>query len=320
MNFVGLGLADLTTKTFSHLRDSEQHARPALTVDLWCDEEQVVLPEGDEPERTWGQVADGQFASYNDGMFLELKRPGSITWLDREGGRIIGWRASETSISIEELSKPMPLILWSWYFDQGVHIIHSGLLATEHGGALLGGKGGSGKTTSSIAGGLGGMGFLGDDQVGLERLADGTFVGHSLYNSTRLAPDNIGRFPTLVNQTYDLPYETFGEAKHLIFLDGILPRPMPRSVPILAVVLPRLSGASTTSYTPATPAEALLRLAPSSVTMTLRSGAEGFARLSDLIRQVPAYWLDLGPDVTDVPGQVSAILGEADASSKTRQE
>jgi hypothetical protein len=181
---------------------------------------------------------------------------------------------------------------------------------------LLGGQGGSGKTTTSIAAGIGGLEFLGDDHVGLEQLDDGSFTGHSLYNCTRLAPDNVGRFPQLMNRALD--YFGLGEEKHLIFLAECEGARLRRSAPVTALALPRLLGSDRTTYVEAGKGEAMLKLAPSSVTMPFRTGHTGFARLADLVRAVPCYWFDLGPDVSDVPEALGALLRESTVEAAAR--
>jgi hypothetical protein len=78
------------------------------------------------------------------------------------------------------------------------------------------------------------------------------------------------------------------------------------------VALPRVVDTSQPRLRPASKAEALLRLAPSSLFLGLPSGARGWDRLARLVARVPSYWVELGADAQPAPPLVQQILDETE--------
>ena len=61
-------------------------------------------------------------------------------------------------------------------------------------------------------------------------------------------------------------------------------------------------------------------MAPSSV-MSLPIMVHGaMDRLAGLVDAVPAYWLELGHDVNDIPHAVNALFDELDASAESSRK
>ena len=82
------------------------------------------------------------------------------------------------------------------------------------------------------------------------------------------------------------------------------------------LALPRVVDSATTSFRPATRAEALLRLAPSSLILLPYQGAghNGFAALVALVEQVPCFWLELGRDFAQLPIAVGEMFEQVTRS------
>ena len=100
------------------------------------------------------------------------------------------------------------------------------------------------------------------------------------------------------------------ERKRLVHLADLFGGRLARSAPIRLVALPRVAG-PTTRTRPATKAEALLAMAPTSVfELTPRVGAAGVQRLAALVSRLPACWLELGEDLPEIPQRLEALLGE----------
>ena len=68
----------------------------------------------------------------------------------------------------------------------------------------------------------------------------------------------------------------------------------------------------TTTFRRASRAQALLRLAPSSMMLLPYPDAMGpsFRTMSAIVETLPVYWLDLGRDLTQIPEAVSALIDE----------
>jgi hypothetical protein len=314
VRIAGRELAQHFRRPIAHLDAGEAPpSAPQLAIDLWDEQETgvpcPVVPADDRIGSTW-DVGNGIFTASVDNRFIGYEHRQSRTWLDRKTQRMIGWTASGKDLSLYERGKPLLLLVSLWYHDRDMRVIHSGLVSRNGHGVLFPGMGGSGKSTSTLACLCSGFDYLGDDYIGLQVLADGSFMGHSLYNSTWLEPDHMARFPLLP------PHAIRGnrpeENKCLVLLSPLFPGRLRGSVPIRALALPRIVDAHTTRCRPASKVDALLRLAPSSLlALAPRSGVRDFQMLTRLVERVPSYWLELGRDLTQIPKCVEKLLAEA---------
>jgi hypothetical protein len=308
MRCVGRRLAERLGRPFSHLRaNPEVDALPELRIDLWDEAETGVTSEG-------CRVADdayrpGQVAASDDGRFVTHARSRTRTGFDGSASHLVGWAVGAERLTLFELGRPLHSQLLLWLSDRGVQPVHAGLVALDGRGVLFGGPGGSGKTTVALTCLEAGFQYLADDYVGLESANEG-FIGHSLYVSTHIDPKHLRRFPALLPHAIEgtLPIEE----KYLVLLPDVFPAGYASQVPIRAVVLPHVTGADRTSWRRASRAEALLRLAPSSLFMLPHVGAgNGFQVLSRLVESVPVFRLDLGADLPGIPQRIAEILAEA---------
>ena len=77
-------------------------------------------------------------------------------------------------------------------------------------------------------------------------------------------------------------------------------------------MLPRVTGLRDTTMRRASSAEAVLRLAPSSILqLPFISSHRALDRMTELARCVPAYWLEVGADLEQIPSGVERIIEEA---------
>ncbi|MEN6369127.1 MAG: hypothetical protein ABFD77_05455 [Thermotogota bacterium] len=234
-------------------------------------------------------------------------RPGIRLWMDRRAAHVVGCVTSTDELTIQDRGKPLYFPLLLWHADRGVPVIHAALVSTRGGGALLVGKGGRGKTTVALACVLGGLGFLGDDYIGLEQAGACRFVGHSLYDSVWLTADGEARFPALVPYA-EPPERSSSMARRLLHMSDATPDRLGRSVPIRAVVATVLSTEQSSSLQPVSQAAALLALAPSSMLRLPVSGTAFFERMSRLVEHVPTYELAVGLNTTTLVPLVRRLL------------
>lgn len=314
VRIVGRELAEHVRRPIAHLETGDiPLPAPRLTIDLWDEKETgipcpVVLTDDDHIGSKWN-VGNGILTASAGGRFVGYQLRQSTTWLDRKAQRVVGWTAASKDLSLYERGKPLLLLLSLWYHDRDMQVIHAGMVSQNGQGVLFPGMGGSGKSTSTLACLCSGFNYLGDDYIGLQVLMDGSFVGHSLYNSTWLEPAHMAHFPPLPPHAIHggLP----GENKCLVLLSPLFSNQLSRSAPIRVLALPRIVDTLTTRYCHASKADALLRLAPSSLfALAPRSGVREFQALVQLVERVPSYWLELGRDLTEIPHRVQDLLAE----------
>src|SRR5262249_23838976 len=145
---IGRTLANNITQPFLHLQTSRLgSAIPQLTIDLW-DENETGIP----LRVSSGDTAETEMiGSSPDRRFVAQGRLHSFACLDRLTHAIIGAIAWNEQISVYERAKPLARLLLEWCNDYGRQVIHAGLVAYQGQGILFAGKGGSGKSTSSLA-------------------------------------------------------------------------------------------------------------------------------------------------------------------------
>jgi hypothetical protein len=306
----GSGLAQHITEAFSHLalRDDRDVA-PELTIDLW-DESETGVPRPiryfrDAFDRSW-PFGRSVLASSAAGDVIGLQSHQAATMFDRSAKRIVGSVEAHNRLSLFELGKPLQPLLFAWHSDNDTIPVHAGLVARSGNGVLFGGGGGSGKSTTSLLCLKAGFDYLGDDYIGLPPANGGEYEAFSFYNSTWLEPGHIGRLSWLV------PHAIRGTAeddKLLVVLGHVEAARLAESATVRALVLPRVAGGPDTTWRRASPADAVFRLAPSSILqLPFIEPKSALDRMADLASRVPTYWLDLGTDLEQIPQRVDEIL------------
>ncbi len=312
VTIAGRQLARRITAAFSHLAVGEAAGEPELTIQLWDGlETGTALPIRyfrDVFARTW-PFGRSVLAASGDEAVIGLQSHQAATMYNRRARRIVGWVDSHERLSLFELGKPLQPLLFAWHSDNDTVPVHAGLVARGGYGVLLGGMGGSGKSTTSLLCLKAGFDYLGDDYIGLPAASGETFRGYSFYNSTWLDPEHIGRLAWLE------PYSIRGtpeEDKLLVILDGKFDDRLAESAEIRALVLPRVTGLRDTTFRRASSAQAVLRLAPSSILqLPFISSDRALDRMTELATCVPTYWLELGTDLEQIPAGVEGIIEQA---------
>lgn len=307
----GRQLSDHLTLPFAHLRTQRDRAIPiSLQIDAWDEREtHVAYPSGGDAgpaEKSWPS-GHGTLAVSRETQYVRYDCNSWVTWLDRAAPRIVAWRANADRLSMHERTRPFPFLLPVWYADVGVSVIHAALVARDGRGVLLCGSKGAGKSTSSLACLCGGLEFLSDDHVGLEEIADGSFIGHSVFSSIRLEADHLENFPQLLPHAIRSHEPT--EPKSLVMVDEAMPLSVRRSVPIRALAMPTITGAARSRVQPASRAEVLRALAPSTLMqMPFGANRDRFAKLARLAASVPVFRLEIGRDLGHIATGVNALL------------
>jgi hypothetical protein len=310
LRVVGRALAEILSSAFRHL--AIEPDEPVLTIDLW--DEDVVGDEADAEDdadlgRTW-LAGSGLLTSVADGRLVRHQLPHTTVWLDREAQAIVGSVSSANDLSLYERGKPLHYLLSLWHNDRGTFVTHGALVARDDAGVLLAGAGGSGKSTTTAACSSAGFACVGDDCIGLERRPDGTFAGHGLFASIWLDDDALSRLPRFADGAVSGARP--GEDKVLVDTRRTGTGRLARTAEIVAIGLPRVVDALETRARPATGADALRALAPSSLLLFAPSpGADGLRHLRALVTSVPAFWLDLGRDMTQLPRAIDALIAAA---------
>lgn len=202
---------------------------------------------------------------------------------------------------------PLQFIFNLWMDERQHQYVHAGAIGYRDGGVLLVGKGGSGKSSTSLTCLDSPLLYAGDDYC-LAVSEPKPYV-YSLYNSAKLkGVADLERFPHLANLIENR--DRLDTEKAILFLHQHYPEQVVQGFPIKAVLVPKVTGRTDTSYRPISGAIALRALAPSTMFQLRSSKQTAFQNMADFVKKVPCYALELGTDMHQIPVVISTILGK----------
>lgn len=200
--------------------------------------------------------------------------------------------------------------LLHWILSQhGRRLVHAAAVAPPGSdiGVLLAGAGGSGKSTTAMLCLGAGFHYAGDDYTAVSQ-PDATNGprAHSLFATAKLTATSLALLPFLTPGIRLAPTK---DEKGVIDLNAICPERLADSIALGAVIVPQVRGGKT-GVRRISQAEALRALAPTTLLQLPGSGNDTFRDLSRLAASLPAWSLDLGDDLDEIPGHVARTLEE----------
>jgi hypothetical protein len=305
LRFASPGLQPCIMPAFAHLA-VDLDSKPELVVGIWDGASTATgappMPDVD-PESP-----AGAFYFFEDPPMRGVFQPGmrALSVLDLSTDHAWYFVEDPAALPYWERAAPIRQILHWWMATRGHQQVHSGAVGLPDGGLLLVGKGGSGKSTTSLVSLTSQLRYAGDDYA-MVSLAPQPWV-HSLYSSGKVHPDNLTRVPHLLPALSNA--EHLATEKGVVFVDQHFPDRMIDGFPLRAIVMPTITGRPDTRVVAASRAAALAALAPSTVFQLHTAGAEALRYMARLVREVPAYVLELGADANDIPGVLLELLDE----------
>jgi hypothetical protein len=305
LNIIGDSLFYMVEAAFSHLLIPTLSSDSAdLNVRLWDTYETGIASPLDPPDTPCS--LNGHISRSDDGICISHYRQQIYCTLDRNQKSIIGVCKGARHMSLFDQGKPLHALIGIWLADIGMPFLHGGAVVGQGQGILLGGSGGSGKSTTALACLDAGWDYLGDDAIAIEQTAANRFVAHSVYATTTLAPDHMRNFTRLT--PYAIPGTNPGEDKDLVVLSRLYPGQLKRSAVIQALVIPTVTNKPVSKIRLIRKIDALMALAPSSVLYLPNAGASYLNLLGSITQSVPCYGLELGADIAQISEHMSTIL------------
>jgi hypothetical protein len=304
LRLAGQRIAAWIDPALDHLAEKPRGPAPRLTIHLFLRESEAAGSNGVGDSATAGRISTSA-----DGRFLRQQVGGCAYLLDRRERQMAGSIGAVDEIPSWELVKPLSVPLTTWLNDEGLSVVHAGLVS-RGGGALFAGPSGSGKSTCAFACAAGGFQFLGDDCIILDLTpsadAPSNCTGYSLYSTGALDGDHLEQFasPPLVQAAAG----TASRGKKLIALNAAEQIQTIRKSSIRAIVLPRLTDEPHSVIRPAAKGDALRILAPSSIIKRAVPAGRTLSRLAALVNLVPSYWLDMSHNPADIPEAIAPLI------------
>ena len=278
-------------------------ASQGMTIDVW-DVAETRISSGTAGAKPGDPPT--VMKSTEDGRYIGEDRHHGTLWLDRKARHIVGCIEGVNRLTLDARARPFHKLLSAWLFDRDVQFVHAGLISAHDKAILLVGHGGAGKSTASVSCLQAGMGYLGDDFVGIEKNGNG-FTGHGFYASCLLDQNHIKRFPNIASGS--LPPNLPNEYKHVVFLGDNFGHVLQNECKISAVAMPRIVDTAASSFEPATPIQAMRGIAPTSVMYLPRPSKRAFETLFELVSSVPCYWFNSGSDIDGIGKKVKTFVG-----------
>lgn len=306
LRFAGSALVPRIIPALEHLA-TEPGPTPNLTIYLW-DSSSTTTSMPSPPWNTEDYVTRGEIRGYSNGHIQTAFHigPNILSLLNTKLNLGIFWIRDAAQVPYYESGAPLRTILHWWLNAHKRQLVHAAAVGTTNGGVLLAGKGGSGKSTTALNCINSELAYASDDYC-LIAVAPQPYV-YSLYNSAKVNADNTHRIPHLISAISNA--ESLGEEKALLFLNEHYPEKVLSGFPLRAVLLPRVTGKPQTKLTLASPMAGLRALAPSTIFQLSGAGERAFRMMSQLVKQVPCYNLELGTDIANIPEAIVRLLSK----------
>ncbi len=306
LRYAGEAMRHRLDPPFAHLTrtGSEPVSGHELTVDIWD-----AASTGTDHPPSLGEPVEGDGPGtihyYEQGPVRALARWETLSVLDSQAAHAWFWTADPADMLSWDWASPLRNILHWWLGSHGSLQVHGGAVGEPHGGVLVVGRGGSGKSTTTLASLFSGLRYAGDDFVGVS-VEPEPWV-HSLYCSGKLENYHIGRFPRLAGAIVN-PERTEDE-KVVVTAGAAAPGVPIEGFPLRAVLIPRVVAVEPeTRLVPASRAAALAALAPSTIFQLHPPHPDALRSMGELVRRVPCYTLELGRDIDAIPDAIRVFL------------
>lgn len=305
VRLAGTALKDYAFPALNHLKASSDLPTTEMSFHLFDTRTTgVAIPSPIWPP-TYG--LHGVPVGYAEGRVLAAfnRGTGVFTLLDTLSGYGIYWLVDAHHQPQYDASSPLRILLHWWMRERNYQYIHAGAVGNNHGAVLLVGKGGSGKSTSTMASLLGGLGYVGDDYVLLEH-GDTPYV-HNLYQSGKLNTKHLAQsFPELESAVWGYTTPDRND-KAIMMLSDHFPGQIISGIPVLAIVFPQVTNGAT-RLREADSHTGLRALLPSTVRQLPSMRPQDIQRLAVYAERLPSYVLEVGEDIRSVPSVLQELL------------
>lgn len=294
--------------------DLNPSASPCATIALWQEHDVPghVLP---IPWREGDLAARGLLRGPEGSDVVAVHELGyhAITLIDRRSRLLLHRVPHVAALPWWERAAPLrPALFWA-LSGPDRHLVHAGAVGDERGGVLLAGAGGSGKTTVALAALAGGMSYVADDYLLLHSAPEP--VAWNLFSTAKLDAGHLARIPRFASAASISP-DPVADEKWVLDIADLLPDALVPSLPIRAIVVPRIHGGRS-ALRPTTAGVALLALAPSTAFQMPYDDGAVVASLAAVARSVPAFLLEVGDDVGELPVAIDRVLDTVVADGVT---
>ncbi len=227
-----------------------------------------------------------------------------LNLFDSETGRALYWVRDVNDFPFWEIASPFRNIFHWWSTEFGAQLTHAAAVGLDGEGVLLTGRGGSGKSTTTMACLEHGLNTAGDDYVLLA--ADPEPVAYSLYSTTKMHTSFLKQtWPHWVPHVAD---HVGPERKSVFLLHEAVPRQISSRLRIRAILTPHVSNSARASLERISPAAAVMAAAPSTMFQLPEAREHTLRFLTQFARSLAGYRLHLARDLHSAPACIRDFL------------
>lgn len=235
-------------------------------------------------------------------------------FFDTRSGIGVQWTAGSGALPPWDGSAPLRQHLHWLLEGNGLRLAHAATLGRPDRGIVLFGKGGAGKSGTTLAGLAAGLSTVGDDYVALGNTPSP--VARPLYRVVKQDKAGLARNKALVVKTVHLSGNWRGKVE--FDPDQFFPGATIDGIALRAAVLPRIAHVCQPSIAPIRPQAIMLALMSSNLHQFAGEADGGMAFFARLLAQLPCFQMELSEDaerngkllrdfIDDLPGQPLAL-------------
>ena len=298
-------LRDALCPAIAHLHTVDPAATTVIVADSVTSGIRIPpFPWRPDDVGTRGEVATAS----GDGVLTAYFAPSNgLSMYDGRRCRGFFWVPNASLLPPYERAAPLRTLIHWIGAAKGHRLIHAAAVGSGGTGALLAGRGGSGKSTTALLCLLAGMDFAGDDYVAVATHPQPT--AFSLFGTAKVTRHTLSLLPTAASALLAAPSD---ETKGIVLATLLDAGRIVERLPLRAIILPRVTREAETRTRRASPAEVTLALAPTTLFQLPMSDGTVLAELSALARRLPGWVLDLGSDVRQIPEAVRSVLARSE--------
>lgn len=305
LRFAGEAMISQLTPALAHLAVAPSSAQADLTVCIW----DSVSTRESLPPPPWSNDAYGaraEITGFNTDRIKTVYHLESsvLSLLDLKENLGFYWTRDAANFPIYKIAAPLISILHWWLRKRGHQVVHAAAVGQGSGAVLIAGRSGSGKSTSALSCLDSPLLYLGDDYCLITAAPEPRV--YSLFSSAKLTPDSLARLPHLRAAIYRQADELAD--KSLLFLHRQFREKIGQSLPLRAVLIPRVVGGRDTSLVRISPVAALTALAPSTIYQLAGADQSSLQMMSAVVKQLPCYELRLGTEMAQIPEVIALLL------------
>jgi hypothetical protein len=290
INFVNERLASKLTQAFNHLKIGPV-CDPDLSICLW----DSSVAERKLPVLDWNLInRNGYQGYYDQHIYLHyFEHINALSMLNTDQNKAYYAVRDIESLPWWVSGSPLQVILHAWLRHHGMHLTHTAAVGNDQAAVLLSGKGGSGKSTTTLACLTEGLHYLGEDYCILEPGKQPRV--HSVYQTAKWEPQTRRLFPHYEHCIMNA--DTADTEKALVYYQDIFPSQIKTSLPIRAVISLKVGTETAPQVQKYEPRLALKDLMMSTLMQLPLYHSDSMSILKDIVASVPQYHLSLGRDV-----------------------